>query len=257
MFASVLVPIRVVLVVVWIFIMLIPSLIGWGIGIHRLRSGAVCFFFKGLLRILGIRVKVEGAPDTERPLLLISNHASYLDTFILGALLPVSFTPKREVRSWPGIGFLCLMADCVFVERRRTHMQEAREEMAARLKDKKVLCIFPEGTTNDGLHMKPFKSGFFSLAEEHNIPVQPVTVSYTHANGRLIPPEKRSHIAWVGEDTFFTHFLRFMAYKSLDAVVTFHPTQRMAQHGDRKALCHHCETVINATLQQKLLENAA
>jgi len=229
----------------------------WALRFQKARAWQIQLFFTIVMRIFCIRATLEGQLSPARPLLLVCNHSSYLDTFVLGSLMPVSFTPKREVRSWPLIGFLCVLADCVFVERRRSHMQEARSEMALRIQQNKILCIFPEGTTNDGVHVKPFKSGFFSLAEEYELPVQPVTICYTKLAGKPIPDSIRHHVAWVGEDTFFGHFLRFMSYASLEVRVVLHAPQHMAQHADRKALSHYCEATIAHSLTEQLARSAA
>jgi 1-acyl-sn-glycerol-3-phosphate acyltransferase len=252
-----LVPIRAALAVLLIMLMLPSVSVCWALRFNKARAWQTQLFFKAAMRIFGIRATVEGALSNARPLLLVCNHASYLDTFVLGSLMPVSFTPKREVRSWPVIGFMCVLADCVFVERRRSHMQEARSEMASRIQQNKILCIFPEGTTNDGVHVKPFKSGFFSLAEEYALPVQPVTLCYTKLAGKPIPDAMRHHVAWVGEDTFFGHFLRFMSYASLEVQVVFHAPQHMSAFADRKALSQFCETTIAGSLKAQLARSAA
>src|SRR5215208_268202 len=54
----------------------------------------VCF-------LIGIRVTVTGAPVSDRPLLLLSNHNSWIDIPVLASVAPVSFVAKKEVASWP------------------------------------------------------------------------------------------------------------------------------------------------------------
>src|SRR5690242_5031789 len=56
-------------------------------------------------RMAGVRVHVMGraAPP---PLLIASNHISWLDITVLGSVLPVSFVAKHDVNSWPVIGTL-------------------------------------------------------------------------------------------------------------------------------------------------------
>ena len=51
-------------------------------------------------RILGIRVKVIGAPTVTGPTLIASNHVSWLDIMVLSAVAPLSFIAKREVGGW-------------------------------------------------------------------------------------------------------------------------------------------------------------
>ena len=239
----------------WTIFWAIPVFLMWLLRSQSIRRWLVHIHFKGVCSILGLKIKVEGEVSKSRPLLLVANHASYVDVFVIGSKTPVSFTPKREVRSWPAIGFLCVLADCVFVERKPSQMQEAREEMQERLDMGKVLCIFPEGTTNDGKHVKSFKSGFFSLAEEHHLPVQPVTITYTHLNDQLLPDDKRDHVAWVGEATFFGHFLRLLGYQSIGVTIHYHAPKLLEDFEDRKALSGACQIIIQEQ-QARALANA-
>jgi 1-acyl-sn-glycerol-3-phosphate acyltransferase len=61
-------------------------------------------FHKFCIRMFGLRVKVRGLPATERPLLLVSNHCSWLDIVVLSSILPVVFIAKSEIANWPLFG---------------------------------------------------------------------------------------------------------------------------------------------------------
>ena len=51
--------------------------------------------------LMGVRVTVTGTPAAGRPLLLLSNHSSWLDIPVLASVAPVSFIAKSEVATWP------------------------------------------------------------------------------------------------------------------------------------------------------------
>lgn len=230
--------------VLWV-IACLPLVFGfWALRLERARARIVQGFYIGAAFICGLRIQVTGAVSAERPLMLVSNHTSYLDVFVIGSLVPVSFTPKKEVRSWPVIGFLCVLADCIFVERRPAEMQAAAAEMQKRLARGKVLCLFPEGTTSDGFHIKPFKSGFLSLAEIHRMPVQPASIAYTHIGRTPMVPERREEVAWVGDATFFGHFWHFLSLPPVRVHVVLHPARTIAEFGDRKALTQACQQQV-------------
>lgn len=55
---------------------------------------------------LGVRIHVIGKMETSRPLMLASNHSSWLDILVLSAVADVSFIAKSEVRDWPIFGLL-------------------------------------------------------------------------------------------------------------------------------------------------------
>jgi 1-acyl-sn-glycerol-3-phosphate acyltransferase len=48
-------------------------------------------FHKLCVRMFGLRMTVRGRPAAERPLLLVSNHSSWLDIVVLSSILPVVF----------------------------------------------------------------------------------------------------------------------------------------------------------------------
>lgn len=242
--------------ILWMILCLPFILLFWAVRLDWLRSRIALLFYRGGAFIGGLRIHVQGVVSPERPLMLVSNHTSYLDVFIIGALVPVSFTPKKEVRRWPVIGFLCLLADCVFVERRPSEMQAAAAEMKKRLAKGKVLCLFPEGTTSDGYHIKPFKSGFLSLAETLDLPVQPASIAYTHIGREPVTEARREEVAWVGDATFFGHFWRFLCLPPVRIEVVLHPARRIAEFPDRKALTQACEEVVVGGVKQLLTANA-
>ncbi len=234
------------------FILLVPTLILWGLALEKLRARLVQFFFIVVGRISGVRITTDGKMDAKRPLMLVANHSSYLDIFVLGSVAPLSFTPKLEIRSWPIIGFLCVLADCVFIERRPTDMQRAQAEMGARLSTGKVIALFPEGTTGDGFNVMPFKSGFLNLVEAHDLPLQPISIAYTHIGDVALSAATREQVAWIGEASFVTHFWRLLKFSSVKVAVKFYAVERIANHEDRKALAKSCETTIREGLRQQL-----
>lgn len=224
----------------------------WSLALEKLRARLVRVYYYLIGRISGVRCSVEGKVSTLRPLMLVANHSSYLDIFVLGSIVPLSFTPKLEIRSWPIIGFFCVLADCVFIERKPKDMQRAQVEMSARLNTGKVLVLFPEGTTGDGFNVMPFKSGFLNLVEAHDLPLQPISVAYTHIGDVPLSAATREQVAWVGEASFATHFWRLLKFPSVRVHVTCYEAERISSYEDRKALAKACEVIIRGGLMASL-----
>jgi 1-acyl-sn-glycerol-3-phosphate acyltransferase len=184
----------------------------------------------------------------KRPTLFVANHASYTDITILGATIPGSFVAKAEVARWPFFGWLAKLQRTVFVDRkpRTTHAQ--RDALAERLEAGDDLILFPEGTSNDGLRVLPFKSALFSVAEyrAHGEPlaVQPVTVAYTRLDGMPIGRAWRPLLAWYGGMNLGPHLWTLVGLGIVTVVVEFHPVVTIADFGSRKALSDHCRRVI-------------
>lgn len=205
-------------------------------------------FHRGACRILGLDVQLWGERSRERPTLFICNHTSYLDIIALGGVLPGSFVAKREVRSWPLFGYLSMLQRTVFVERRRDATAKHRDEMIERLEAGDNLILFPEGTSNDGNRVLPFKSSFFGIAEKpiggRSLTVQPVSVAYTKLNGIPMGRRYRPYYAWYGDMDLASHLYEMAGLGRATVVVECHAPVTIEQFKNRKELAAHCERVI-------------
>jgi 1-acyl-sn-glycerol-3-phosphate acyltransferase len=124
---------------------------------------------------------VENLPD-DRACVLVANHASYLDGYVLvGAIpAPFSFIAKAELKQKPLVyGFLKRIGT-LFVERLDT--QQAAEDakrIANVAGDKQATMFFPEGTFKRMPGILPFRMGAFVTAVESNVPVVPIAIRGT------------------------------------------------------------------------------
>jgi len=112
----------------------------------------------------------------------------------------------------------------------------------------KSLILFPEGTSTDGTIVQPFKSSLFEAAADHAdsnpIPIQPVTVAYTHQNGQKMNQAMRDHYAWYATMPFLGHFLKLQILKKVDVKVHFHPVCYREQFESRKKCTEYCHSLI-------------
>jgi 1-acyl-sn-glycerol-3-phosphate acyltransferase len=142
-----------------------------------------------LLMILGIRVEagMDDLARIERGL-LVGNHISFIDIFVINALLPCAFVAKSEVARWPLIGWLSRRTDTVFIERgSASAARRANEALTGHLGSNRVVAAFPEGTTSDGMALLPFRSALLQAAIDAQSVVQPIALSYLDATGRRTP----------------------------------------------------------------------
>jgi len=191
------------------------------------------------LGLCGLRLRVEGRPVSAGA--LVANHSSWLDILALRAVRLVYFVAKSEVADWPGVGFITRVTGTVFIERKRAEAKRQEEVLLERIAARQVLCIFPEGTSTDGLRVLPFKSSLFSafFHEDHgaDVLVQPVSLRYVR--GRADLPE--SFYGWWGTMGFESHIWDVLCRSRRGEVrVVFHEPVRAADFRDRKALAEHC-----------------
>jgi len=136
-----------------------------------------------LLAILGLRLQFDGTPIAPGAM-LVANHISWLDIFVINAVAPSAFVSKAEVRNWPVIGWLAARNDTIFLRRgSRGHARIINAEIAALLDAGRNVAIFPEGTTTDGRHVLHFHAALLQPAIASGHAVQPVALSYHTADG--------------------------------------------------------------------------
>ncbi|AKU13710.1 1-acyl-sn-glycerol-3-phosphate acyltransferase [Azoarcus sp. CIB] len=136
-----------------------------------------------LLAILGVELRVAGQA-IQPGCMLVANHISWLDIFVINALAPSAFVSKAEVRGWPLIGCLAARNETVFLRRgSRGHAKIINAEIAARLDAGRNVAVFPEGTTTDGSHVLHFHAALLQPAIECGHAIQPVALSYHAPDG--------------------------------------------------------------------------
>ncbi|MDE3038839.1 MAG: 1-acyl-sn-glycerol-3-phosphate acyltransferase, partial [Pseudomonadota bacterium] len=230
---------KLLLLFLWIVLCCLPAWVAKMLGKMAWRDGTVRLCYLGVLRIIGVRLKINGQLAEARPLLLVTNHVSYLDVALLGSVAAVRFAPKREVAGWPLIGAVCRLCDAVFIDRRPEKISEMKQVMKAAL-EKSVVCLFPESTTGNGLHLLPFKSGFFSLGEDriggHELLVQPAAITYTRIRRLPIGSTEWPRIAWYGDMALLPHLLGMLRLGGIEVELAFLPPLRLSECGDRKQL---------------------
>lgn len=154
-----------------------------------------------LLDALGIEIDAD-LTHARPGVLLVANHISWIDIFVINAVLPACFVSKEEVRRWPVIGWLATKNDTVFLKRgSRGHARIINERVAKLLGQGKHVAVFPEGTTTDGRALLHFHAALIQPALAAGRPVLPVALSYWETNGeRSLAPRYDGDIS-LGECT--------------------------------------------------------
>jgi 1-acyl-sn-glycerol-3-phosphate acyltransferase len=184
-------------------------------------------YHRFVARLFGIQIRVLGKPPA-RAALLLANHTSWLDIVIFSAVTPLSFVAKSEVGTWPFFGTLARLQRTVFVTRaRRSETGVARDAITERLAEGDVLVLFPEGTSNDGNTVLPFKSALIGAADAalhqgQTVTVQPVSTAYVARQGIPMGRENRPLYAWYGDMELVPHLWEALQAGPLDVIVQFH-----------------------------------
>ena len=136
-----------------------------------------------LLHILNVRLETTGHPAPTHGL-VVSNHISWLDIFVLNAVVPMRFVAKSEVRFWPLIGWLCDRAGTLFIERGNARAAaRINTQLGTLMQQGACLAVFPEGTSTDGAHVAHFHASLLQPAIDAGTPLHPVALRYADAGG--------------------------------------------------------------------------
>lgn len=139
-----------------------------------------------LLQIFNVRIEIapSDAIHALKSGIIVSNHISWLDVFVLNAVTPMRFVAKSEVRDWPLIGWLCAQTQTLFIERGKARdAVRINRQLVELLSRGEYLAVFPEGTTTDGTQVGTFHASLLQPAIDTGAHVHPVAIRYQDMQG--------------------------------------------------------------------------
>jgi 1-acyl-sn-glycerol-3-phosphate acyltransferase len=214
-------------------------------------------FHRTVARIMGLKVTAVGAPSADRPMLILSNHVSWIDIIALGSITPLSFVAKAEVASWPVFGLMAKLQRSVFVDRaKRGETGKVNAEIAERLKEGDPIVLFAESTTSDGNRILPFRSALVGAAQEAilsggsgpHVCLQPVALAYTRRDGLPTGRTGRAQIGWYGDMDMLPHLVGVLRGGPLDVEVRFGAPLAFDAGSERKTVTRAAEDQVRTML---------
>jgi 1-acyl-sn-glycerol-3-phosphate acyltransferase len=211
------------------------------------------WYHRQVCRLMGVRLTIEGQVMPDRPVLLVSNHTSWLDIPVLSAVAPVSFIAKREVSRWPFVSSLARLQRTVFVDReRRGAVGETTNAIMERLAQGDTVVLFAEGTSSDGNRVLPFKTSLFgaakpptkSGAQPRDVVVQTISVVYTRLHGVPFGRSDRPLVGWYGDMEMQSHAWQLLKAGPLDVRIRIGDPIPLDSFADRKDLARKSEDQV-------------
>lgn len=198
-----------------------------------------------LLTIFNIGIQIEGHQPArgEGGCLMVANHVSWLDIFVLNAIYPSRFIAKSEVRNWPVIGWLCQQSGTIFIERdMRQDVTSVNLRVSALLKQGVCVGLFPEGTTTDGKGVGYFHSSLIQPAIDAEARLCPVALRYQNEQGEL-----SNAAAFTGDTTLVRSIWRILRSSHHNALIAFTPAL-IATNENRRVLARAAQQAIAEAL---------
>lgn len=159
----------------WICIVLLP------------RKGAcksLHILSRNFLVLSACPIRVHGMEHLyqKKPLIFVSNHASYVDSLILLAILPsgIAFVGKQEIQRWPILGKAFQKLGYIGVDRMDLSKGLSESNAISEILGAgRSVVIFPEGTFSYAPGLRPFKLGAFKIAVDTQTPICPIALQGT------------------------------------------------------------------------------
>lgn len=207
------------------------------------RRALVRQWSRRLLHILGVRVRLQGSFPAHGNLLLVANHISWLDIFLILSRRHASFVAKAELAAWPFAGRLMRDVGTIFVARdRRRDTRRVNDRASQALASGDVVAVFPEGTTSDGSAVLRFHPSLLQPIVDSKGQVVPLAIRYREGETAPSPTP-----AYVGEDSFIASMWRICGARSLVAEIRVCETLPAAG-ATRRSLATGAEASIRAVL---------
>jgi 1-acyl-sn-glycerol-3-phosphate acyltransferase len=191
-------------------------------------------------RVAGLRIRTTGQP--RRGALFLANHESWLDILALAGRTRAIFVGHSGLAESAVMRWLAAQNDTVFITRHiRGSVAEQVGQVRAAISERPVV-IFPEGTTNDGTALLPFRSSLLAAVEPlaHEVPVQPVALDFADM----------TEVCWFGDEPGLANVRRILARPGrIDLAIHFLEPLSGEALADRKAMTAAAQAAIAGALR--------
>lgn len=152
-----------------------------------------------LLAICNVRINMN-VSNMPVGTVIVSNHVSWLDIFVINSLAPCRFVAKSDIRSWPMLGWLAEQAGTIYISRgSKADVKRIYQYLIDQIEAGERVAFFPEGTTAAQGQVLPFHANLFEAAIHARVPILPIALRYLDRDGGL-----HSAVDFIGDMTFAT-----------------------------------------------------
>jgi 1-acyl-sn-glycerol-3-phosphate acyltransferase len=181
--------------------------------------------------------KINFSDIKSKGYILISNHVSFLDIFLLSALYRTVYLSKIEIAHYPIIGQVAWLIGIMFVNRSSSANRQKVLLKIANETEGRILTVFPQGTTGSIKDSLPFRRGIFKTVQlNHKIILVPLTIHY----------KEDKKIAW-GKESLLDNVRTVCILKHIHVKITAHSRVTIKDY--------HGKSIpqISSTTQRKVL----
>ncbi|AIY40045.1 1-acyl-sn-glycerol-3-phosphate acyltransferase [Collimonas arenae] len=199
-----------------------------------------------LLAICRVQVSLHNPGNSVAPTraLIVANHVSWLDIFVINSTQTCSFVGKSDIRDWPLLGWLCEKGGTIFIARgRQRDVRRIFQGLVTSIQAGERVAFFPEGTTAAQGTLLPFHANLFEAALDAQVPVQPYALRYLDAQGALHPAAD-----FIGDMTFAQSMIAILQGAPMKAeLIQLAPIETGGRH--RRELAATAQALIAEALK--------
>lgn len=208
---------------------------------HRRRAAAIRRWLgRRLTRAAGVRItRVGRRPRTG---LIVSNHLSWLDSFVLLGETGARFVANSVWGAIPALRTVLRASGVLFIE--RTRLRDAREVGASLgriLRRGEAAVVFPEATTGRGDQIMPFRGALLQPSVSASLPVRWLALRYQTPPGW---PPAGVVVSWVDWTPLLLHMYRAFYPRRISARIVYGECPVIA--ASRKELAATLRNLVSA-----------
>ena len=223
--------ISIILIILVSFCIFSPTLL------QKVQNNVTRFWGFVMCKILNVEIIIKGKIP-EIPVLIVSNHLSYLDIFTYFNIYNCHFLAKLDISGWPLIGKVINIVGTLFIDRtKKMDLLRVIPIIVDKLKKGANIFFFPEGTSKDGRQLGNFYTSLFECSVRANKPVLVSAISYFVEKSE--PYSVNNSVCWHGNEVgLLTHVLRLGKFKKIIAYIQIVEEQFL--HPNAKELSEIC-----------------
>ncbi len=219
----------------------------------RLSIGPKLVGFYSKICLLIYRVKIERIKNyrafkkSKKGLLIVSNHVSFLDIFVLSSLFDTVFVSKSEVKYYPVFGQIAWLMGVIFFDRGSSKERLRVLKRIANGNTSGIVAVFPQGTTGPITERLPFQRGIFKVMElRPGLTLVPVTLHY----------KEDADIAWHKPQTLKENAVKISKQKRIHLKVIIHHPVTIDEHKGKTTaeMCKMVEKTILGELRRGYMD---
>ncbi len=199
--------------------------------------------------VLGIRRTVFGLEHLRglNGALFVGNHLTYTDVTVIASHLPTCFVTSTEIKRSIGLGQICMMAGCLFVDRKnKRNLVNEVGEIEEGLRNGLNVAIFPEATSTNGEKILRFRKPLYYSAVTAGVPVVPFILNYRTIGGAPVTLANRDNVFWYGDMDFIPHLWRLTGEGGAEVELTFLAPIPTTAESDTTELAEHTQALVES-----------